>query len=231
MKHRSIPELPACERPDEKFLQYGPDALTDAELLAIIMRTGTREETSTELANRILMQTKEESGSILNLFYYDIEDLKKISGIGTVKALQIKSVIELSRRIARTCASEKLSFHDPDSIAGYYMEELRHLDKEQVILILLNSACQMIREEVLSLGTVNAALFSPREIFMDALKYGAVSIVLVHNHPSGDPSPSSKDRHATKRIREAGELIGITLLDHIIVGDRSYISFSKEGIL
>ncbi len=231
MKYKTIQEMQPEQRPDEKFLAMGPAALTDAELLAIILRTGTKEEPSTELADRILRQANGQVKSILNIFDYGMEDLLKIKGIGRVKALQIQAVIELSRRIAMTSAEKKLDFSNPETIAGYYMEQLRHDNKERVVLVMLNSACQMIRDQLMSIGTINTALYSTREIFLEAMKCGAVNIVLVHNHPSGNPAPSANDIEATKKIIEAGKLIDIHLLDHIIVGDRDFLSFRREGLM
>ncbi len=231
MQNISISQLQPEQRPDEKFLNFGAGALTDSELLAIILRTGTKEESCTVLADRILSRGEESAKSLLNLFEYETEDLMKIKGIGKVKALKIRAVIELSKRIAMTSAAEKLSFNNPEAIAGYYMEQMRHSKKEQVLMLMLDSACHLIRDTVISLGTVNCALFSPREIFLEAVKNEAVNIILLHNHPSGDPTPSSNDKKATKRLKSAGDLIGIELLDHIIVGDRSYVSMKEEELL
>lgn len=231
MKQRSIMEMHPDQRPDEKFLTYGPEALSDAELLAIILRTGSKDESSIELADRLLRPENGAEGSILSIFDYELEDLMKIKGIGKVKALQIKAVIELSRRIAVTSAEKRLDFSDPETIARYYMEQLRHENRERVVLVMLNSACELISDEIISLGTINASLYSTREIFLTAMKYGAVNIILLHNHPSGNPAPSVSDIEATKKIAEAGRLIDIKLLDHIIVGDRTYLSFKKENLL
>lgn len=230
MKYTMIKEMRPEQRPDEKFLTFGPAALTDAELLAIILRTGTKEEPSVELAQRVLQNHPDKKASILNIIDYAFEDLQKIKGIGPVKALQIKAVAELSKRIATTRAFPRIDFSDPQTVAEYYMEQLRHSEKEQVILVMLNTACRMICDKTIFIGTVNSALFSPREIYLEAMKHEAVHILLLHNHPSGDPRPSRNDIMATKRVEKAGELIGITLLDHIIIGDRVFTSLRKEGI-
>ena len=231
MKKKLIKEMEPEQRPYEKVLTFGTEALTDAELLAIILRTGSKEESSIDLADRILNPGPDGSKTILNIFDYEIEDLMKIKGIGKVKAIQIKAVVELSKRIAKTKAGEKLDFRDPETIALYYMEQLRHNTKEQIVLIMLDSACHMIKDKIISIGTVNTALYSPREILFEALRNNAVNIILMHNHPSGDPKPSTSDMEATVRIRDAGNLVGIPLLDHIIVGDRNYYSFKREGKL
>lgn len=231
MNKHTIFDLVPEQRPDEKFLAFGPEALTDAELLAIILRTGSLEESSVDLAERILHPENGEESTILTIFDYEIEDLKKIKGIGKVKALQIKAVIELSRRISMTRAGKTLSFSSPTSIADYYMELLRHCRQEKIILVLLDSACHKIKDLVLSIGTVNSSLYSPREVLIEALRYNAVSVILLHNHPSGNPNPSQDDIQATLKIQSACETVGLQLLDHIIIGDKDYYSFCEEDLL
>ena len=217
-------------RPDEKFLKIGPQALSDAELLAVIIRTGSLKEHSISLAERILSSDTDDSINILNLFDLSIDDLMKIEGVGQVKALQIKAVCELSTRISRSSAKKKLDLKDPASIAAYYMEQLRHLKREVVVLLMMNCSLQLIKDEILFQGTATSAMFSPREIFIEALKADAVSIILVHNHPSGNPAPSREDIMATGRVITAGKYIGIELLDHIIIGDNNFISLKEEGL-
>ena len=218
-------------RPDEKFLKFGPGALTDAELLAIILRTGSSREHSVSLAEHILSGGTDRPLNLLNLFDYSIDELKKIEGVGKVKAIQMKALCELSTRISRSSAARKLIFNDPDTIAAYYMEQLRHLKREVVAVVMLNSACELIREEYMFTGTATSSLFSPREIFIGALKADAINIVLLHNHPSGNPDPSEADIIGTEKVYLAGCYIGIRVLDHIIIGDNKYFSFKKEGYL
>ena len=154
-----------------------------------------------------------------------------IKGVGKVKALQILAIGELSRRIAKTSISKGEMFSDPEMIARYYMEDMRHLQIEEVILIMMNSKNQIIKDEVISKGTVNSSILSPREVFLLALQYHAVHIILLHNHPSGDPTPSKEDIRMTAKIAEAGKLIGILLMDHLIIGDNKYISLKERGVL
>ena len=161
----------------------------------------------------------------------ELADFQKIRGIGRVKAVQLAAVCELSRRMSRIQFSESYAFTTPQSIADYYMAYMCRLGHEEVHVMMLDTKQHMISECLLTKGTVNASLIAPREIFIQALKAGAVSIVLVHNHPSGDPTPSREDMLTTKRILDAGALIGIELLDHIIIGNNCYISFREEGIL
>jgi len=224
-----IKDLPACERPVEKFLQKGEGALSDAELLAIIIRTGTRELSALALASKIIGDS---SHGILGLNHLSLEELTSIKGIGTVKAVQLKAIGELSKRMAKSMAQQsKVTFVTPEAIASCYMEELRHLEQEQVLILYLNTKGGLIKEEFLTKGTINMSIISPREIFINAVKYKAVSVVMLHNHPSGDPTPSRHDIEATRRVKAAGELIDINLIDHIIIGDNKYISLRRDGLL
>ncbi len=221
-------------QPYEKFMELGPEALSDAELLAIILRTGSRGENSIELARRVLMPEGDpdaQEASILNIFRYELHELRRIRGIGKVKAIQIKSIAELSRRIAQGRARKHLKFTDPESIAAYYMEQLRHRKEETVVLLMLNSACDLIGEQIISTGAVNFTSASPREIFLTALKYEAVSVITLHNHPSGSPKPSALDYEITECMMHSGDMIGISLLDHIIIGDNTYYSFRESGFI
>ena len=225
----TIKQMQKDYRPDEKFLSRGADALTSAELLAIILRTGARGEPSVEVARKLLYSETTGCEEVHRILDLDLEELLKVKGVGTVKALQIKAVAELARRIALSSRGTNEVFDSPDTIAGFYMEEMRHLKKEVVVLMLLDSACSLIKDIRLSTGTVNISLFSAREIFMEALKYGAVNIVLLHNHPSGNCTPSAADINATRNIKNMGNQLGIPLLDHIIIGDKKYLSFKEEG--
>ena len=208
-----IKEMYREERPYEKCEQYGAENLTDAELLAVLLRTGTKGENSLRLAQK----------------QWTVEQLRQVRGIGKVKAIQIRCLAELARRMAKAEALEGLDFSSPNTIARYYMEDMRHRQKEVMKLLLLNTKARLIGASDISVGTVNATLVSPRELFLEALKKNAVSIILLHNHPSGDPTPSQEDILLTQRVRKAGDLIGIELLDHIIIGDNRYISLREKG--
>ncbi len=229
-KNKRMSDLPEDERPYEKCFKYGPSVLSDAELLAVIIRTGAKGEQSIELARKILHLSKLCNG-ILGIYHSSIEELMNIKGIGKVKAVQLKCVAELAKRFRQASVKDKLSFREPRIIAEYYMEELRHEEQEKLMLLMLDTKSQLIRERVLSIGTVNASLISPRETFVEALKNGAVYIILLHNHPSGDPTPSREDIRLTNRMRQCGELLGISLLDHIVIGDNNYTSFLEEAML
>ncbi|MGI6071975.1 MAG: RadC family protein [Lachnospiraceae bacterium] len=228
---KTIKSMQADYRPDEKFIKYGPEALTCAELLAIILRTGVSGMSSLELTKELLYNEESRNEDVLGILRIRLEDLMKIKGIGKVKALQIKAVAELSCRIARSRAAEGLSFTEPETIADYYMEQMRHQKTERVVLLLLNSACRLIKDMVISQGTVNYSPFSPREIYLQALKHEAVSVILLHNHPSGDVKPSKADIEGTNHVYDAGKMLGINLLDHIIIGDGIYFSFKEKGLI
>lgn len=221
-------ELPDSERPYERCQKYGAEVLSDAELLAVILRTGNRDCSALQLAQRILSLGQR---NLLNLYQLSAEDLQRLPGIGKVKALQLKCVAELSKRMASACYQRSLQVDDPETLAGYYMERFRHESTEKLLLAMFDARNHLLKDEVLSVGTINASLVSPREIFRKALQNQAVHIILLHNHPGGDPSPSPEDLRVTRRIRETGDMIGIPLTDHIIIGDNRYFSFQEKEML
>ena len=226
--HLTVKELPESEKPYEKCLRHGAERLSDAELLAVIIRTGTAGKKSIEVAQELLSHGEK---SLLNLYQLGIRDFMKIPGIGKVKAIQLKCLAEITKRMAKATRLREISLQSARAVAAYYMEELRHEDREKLLLCMFDSKCILLGDEVVSVGTVNASLVSPREIFMRALSRGAVHIILLHNHPSGEPSPSTQDKLATLRVQECGELLGIHLSDHIIIGDNQYFSFKEEHLL
>lgn len=231
METRTMKELPANDRPYEKCIRTGPCSLSDEELLSIIIRTGSKQSNSLETARKVLELNYPQDG-ILGLCHLTLPELKKVAGIGTVKGIQLLCVGELSRRISKRYAMSRiLKFESPESVVQYYMEDMRHMEQEQMYAMFFDTKQNLIKDIMISKGTVNASLVSPREIFIEALRYRAVGVILVHNHPSGDPTPSKDDCLLTRRVKEAGLLIGIQLLDHIVIGDNAYSSFKKEGIL
>ena len=221
--------IPKEERPYEKCLAHGAGVLSDAELLAVILRTGSKGESALELSRKVLAQHGEGIG-LLGIYHMSISDLTRVKGLGKVKAIQLKCVAELSKRISRQTFSDGISFKDPAAVARYYMEEMRHQEQEILMLAMLNSKGLLIADQVISKGTVRAAMSSPREIFIEAVRHHAVSIILLHNHPSGIPDPSREDILMTRRVRDAGRLLGIELLDHIIIGDCQAVSMREQGI-
>lgn len=225
----TVKELPVSERPYEKCESLGASVLSDAELLAVILRSGAKNLTSIDLAINILNHSKICSG-LNSLNYFSMNELMNINGIGRVKAIQLLCVAELSKRMAKEIHKDGLKFVTPGTVANYYMQEMRHLTTEQVLLVMMDSKNRFIKDLVLSTGSVNSSIVPIRELFVTALKYDCVNVILVHNHPSGDPTPSSEDVKVTKRIKEAGILIGISLMDHIIIGDNRYISLKEQGL-
>ncbi len=215
------------ELPYERFLHLGAESLTEAELLAIILRTGTKECSALELAKKVLALGSYPKEGLLGLHQLSLEDLMQVKGIGEVKAVKLKALTELALRFSRASARQGLEFRSPSKVASYYMEKLRHRDTECVYLLCLDGKGQLLSEKRISDGSVRMSLISPREIFMQALQCKAVHIMLVHNHPSGDPSPSQTDVEVTNNIKALGEQMDIPLLDHIIIGDNRYSSFKE----
>lgn len=225
----NIKSMPLEIRPDEKLERLGAVALSDEELLAIIIRTGFQGNNSVCLAEKILKCAGDKG--LTGLCRVSIEELMQVRGVGFVKAVQIKAVAELTRRIAKRTAKERIVMDSPDTIAEYYMEDMRHKERECFMLLSLDGKGSLIGESIISMGTVNSSLASPREVFIEALKQKAVSIILMHNHPSGNPSPSQNDILVTRKMREIGEILGIPLVDHIIIGDNSYVSLKEENMM
>ncbi|WP_373598867.1 RadC family protein [Paraclostridium bifermentans] len=212
------------ERPREKMLTKGEKSLSNAELLAIILRTGTKKQSVLELANYIV---NKESQGIRWLNDITIEELCKIDGIGLSKATQIKAALELGIRIS-SAKPNKYKVTNPWDIYKYYMESLRYLNKEVFKTILLNTKNEIICDLEVSIGTLNMSLVHPREVFREAIKRSSNKIILMHNHPSGNVEPSNEDKNVTSRLVKCGELIGIEVIDHIIIGDGLYYSFKEN---
>lgn len=217
--------------PYEKFIRLGAENLSEKELLAIILRTGTRNCSALMLADEILSLAGGKEKGLNTLHHLTLQELMSIPGIGEVKAVKIKCIAELAKRMAQQKAKDSLRFDKPETVAAYFMEELRHEEKEKILLLSLDNKLQLIEKYVLSIGTINASLLSPREVFVQALKNQASYIMLLHNHPSGDPAPSKQDIIITKKIKEVGELVEISILDHIVIGNGCYISLKEQGLL
>ncbi len=218
------------ELPYEKFRKHGASSLSDAELLAIIIRTGTQSSSALDIAKQIMERFCKDR-QLNFLHHVTLKELMEIEGIGEVKAVKIKCIAELSARMAKQHARQALSFQSPVTIADYYMEEMRHEEVEKILLLLLDNKLRLMEEILLSKGTVNASLLSPREVFRYALRNGACKIVLLHNHPSGSCAPSRQDIEITHKIAQAGELMDIPLIDHLIIGDGCYTSLKERGYI
>ncbi|QYR23376.1 DNA repair protein RadC [Paenibacillus sp. sptzw28] len=222
-----LKDIPSEDRPRERLMAVGAEALSHAELLAILLRTGTKRESAVLLASRVL----KECGSLRGIVDLSIEELTSIRGIGPAKAVQLRAGIELGRRLARSQQGETLTIRKPSDAANFMMEELRYLKKEHFVCLFLNTKNHVIHKETLSVGTLNASLVHPREVFRAAIKCSSASIICLHNHPSGDPTPSPEDVTLTRRLLEAGELVGIDVLDHLVIGDNRFISLKEQGYM
>ena len=228
MQHTTVKELPESERPYERFLALGAEALSDAELLSIILKTGTKELTALDIARQLLSECH---GNLLNLYEFSYEELMEHKGIGPVKAIQLKAVAELSKRIARTDNSDKLELNKPETVAGYYMETLRHQKREVVMAAFFDAKCHFRGDSVIAIGGSDSACVAVSALFQEALKRHAVQMIVLHNHPSGDPNPSTADIQLTERLAEGAKLLGLQLSDHIVIGDNRYYSFLENSIM
>lgn len=221
------PTLPLQEMPRERLVQEGAAYLSNQELLAILLRTGTTNESVLQLANRLLV----EFDGIMMLKEASLEELQTIKGIGQVKAVELRAALELGKRIHTTQQGERYSIKTPEDASDYVMEEMRFLTQEHFVAIYLNTKNQVLHKKTLFIGSLNASIVHPREVFKEALRRSAASIVCLHNHPSGDPSPSQEDREVTKRLVDCGKVLGVEVLDHIIIGDHRYTSLREHGVI
>jgi DNA repair protein RadC len=222
-----IKDVPKEERPRERLLKYGASALSNQELLAIIFGHGSKNESVMSLAQRVLIHFE----GLPLLKDATVEELMAIRGIGKVKAIHLIACLELGKRIHSFKPSEKYVIRSPEDGAGFVMEELRHLNQEHFVVLFLNTKNQVIHQQTIFIGSLNASIVHPREIFREAVKRSSASIICAHNHPSGDPTPSQEDIQVTRRLSECGKMIGIELLDHIVIGDRKYVSLKEKGYL
>lgn len=219
-----LQDLPISERPYERLELYGEESLSNSELLAIILGSGTKKETSVNLAQKVLCLNNELSGNEFR-FINDIslQELKKIKGIGRVKAIRIKATFEIAKRLSKPLNYE-MTVNSSKDVAKIFMEELRFEKREIVKVVILNNKNNIIRIEDVSLGGTNYAMVEPKDVLSEPVKMCASKIILIHNHPSGNSTPSSEDYQVTKRIDLCAKMLGIELLDHIVIGDMSYQS-------
>lgn len=222
-----VKDLPKNERPREKILRYGAESLSNSELLAIILRVGTKDENILKLCDRVISHY----GGINGLINSTVGDLKQIKGIGEAKATQILALAELAGRFKSFKSGDEYTVSSPKDIAFYMMNQMKSLKKEYFKLIMLNTKNVIISVKDVSIGNLNSSIVHPREVFIEAIKNSSSSVILCHNHPSGDPSPSKEDILITKRLKECGILLGIDVLDHIIIGNEAYISLKEKGIV
>ncbi|SCZ77213.1 RadC family protein [Acidaminobacter hydrogenoformans] len=224
----TMKSMPEGERPREKMIKTGASALSNAELIATVIGSGSSQESALTLAHRVLSLDPK---GLSHLAGANIEELSSIRGIGVSKACQIMAVAELGRRICSEQTSVKVKVAGPAEIAEIMIVEMRHLVKEVFKVVLLDTKNQIISIEDISVGSLNASIVHPREVFQPAIRRSANAVVLIHNHPSGHPEPSTEDKRVTERLVEAGQLMGIQVLDHIVIGDLKYYSFKEHDMM
>nr|WP_305037438.1 DNA repair protein RadC [Gracilibacillus salinarum] len=223
----TMKEVPKEDRPRERLLTFGPGHLSNQELLAILLGSGTRSENVHQLAETVLCHFE----GLKMLKDVTIEELIQIKGIGQAKGVQILAAVEFGKRIQQFKEKEKYTIRSPEDGANYLMEEMSGLKQEHFVSMFLDTKNQIIHRQTIFIGSLNASIVHPREVYREAVKRSAASIICAHNHPSGDPSPSQEDIHVTKRLSESGKMIGIELLDHLIIGDHKFISLKEKGYL
>jgi DNA repair protein RadC len=219
--------VPYYDRPRERLLREGAGHLSDAELLAILLRTGSEQETAFELAQRLLATF----GDLRGLAQASHAELTRLKGIGQVKAIELHAAFELGRRLLGGSGQRRASIRLPRDVAELMLPELGHLTQEHFVCLFLNTKNHVIGKKTIFVGSLDTSIVHPREVFKEAIRCSSASVICLHNHPSGDPTPSREDLAITHTLREAGELLGITLLDHIIIGDARYVSLKEQGYL
>lgn len=222
-----IKELPFLERPYEKFASFGAEKLSDAELLAIIIKAGTKDKTAVQLIQELMNKYDYASEGLAFLNELSMEEIQEIKGLGKIKSIQLKAICELTKRISKPGDVTKFKITSPEDVAMMMMEEMRFLKQERLVTMLLDVQNVVQKIVINTIGGLNFSAISPREIFREPIKIGADKIVIIHNHPSGNPFPSDNDIKLTLRFAEAGRLFGIEVLDHIIIGNGVFSSLKK----
>ena len=230
MSSNAIKDWPEDERPREKLLKRGAAALTDAELLALVLRTGdaTAGRSAIDLGRELLERF---GGNLRELAQAELNELQQIKGLGLAKAASIKAAFTLGSRFQARRLETLERFTSPAQVFEFFHHELRDNRKELFLILLLDGKNRITRKVQVSEGSLNQSIVHPREVFAPAVRESAAAVIFIHNHPSGDPAPSREDRDITRRLKEAGEILGIKVLDHIIIGDGGYFSFVESGIL
>ncbi|MDP4162432.1 MAG: DNA repair protein RadC [Bacillota bacterium] len=222
-----IRDYPQDERPRERFMKHGPSSLSNHELIALLLRTGTKDESVLQLSNRLLSQFE----GLRLLKAATLEEITAIKGIGAAKAIQLLAAVELGRRVANLSYNDRYVIRSPEDGANFVMNDMRFLSQEHFVCLYLNTKNQVLHKQTIFIGSLNASIVHPREVFKEALKRSAASIICIHNHPSGDPAPSREDIEVTKRLAECGKIIGIDVLDHLIIGENKFVSLKEKGYL
>ena len=223
----NIKQLPEMERPYEKVMIFGAEKLSDAELLSIIIKTGTKDKTAIELIYELMKYFDYENEGLSFLKEVSINEIQKIKGLGKIKAIQLKAVAELAKRMTKPVSTLKYKISSPEDVATLLMEDMRYLKQEHMVTVLLDSKNTVLRIITNTIGGLNSNLIEPREIFKEPIRMSSSKIILAHNHPSGNPFPSERDVSFSKRMAEAGKIFGIEVIDHIIIGNGVYASLKK----
>lgn len=224
-----LKELPQSERPYEKLQMYGESVLSNSELLAIIIKTGTKDETAVQLAQKVLALNKTNIDNLRFLQEISIEELMNIKGIGRVKAIELKAMCEIAKRMSRPIKSKKIVIKSPQDVANLLLEELRYEKREILKVIILNTKNVVQKISNVAIGGVSSIQIEPKDILHEAVKMGMDKIIVVHNHPSGNPTPSESDIEITHRLEKCANLLGIKLLDHIVIGDGTFKSIFSQN--
>jgi DNA repair protein RadC len=215
------------DRPRERLIRQGAQSLSNQELIAILLRTGTKQESVLALANRVLNYFEKLHG----LKHATLEEIMSVKGIGEAKAVQLLAAIELGRRLAQKQVDSRFTIRSPQDAATYLMPEMSSLQQEHFVVLFLNVKNQVLHKQTIFIGSLNSSIVHPREIYREAVKRSAASIICAHNHPSGNAAPSPEDIEVTKRLQEAGYIIGIELVDHVIIGDHQFTSLKEKGYM
>ena len=223
-----LKNIPYSEQPREKLINKGVSFLSTSELIAILLRTGTKRNSALDIATSIVNQY---DFDLSDLHHLTIEELCQIDGIGESKACQLLAAIELGKRVKQPSVIRKTKITSPSDVVNYFSAELSALNVEKFIVVLLNTKNEIINWEIISIGSLNASIVHPREVFNRAIKRSASSILVIHNHPSGHVDPSREDISITERLSEVGKIVGIPLVDHIIIGKGRHYSFKEENLL
>ncbi|SDN59114.1 RadC family protein [Alkalicoccus daliensis] len=226
-KAMMIRDVPKSERPRERLIRDGAEALSNQELVALLLGSGTRQESVLDLAGRVVQHFD----GLKLLKEATVAEFMSIRGIGEAKAVQLRAAIEIGKRIKQFPVEETHVVRSPQDVADYMMEEMRHLKQEHFVALYLNTKNAVLHKKTLFIGSLNASLVHPREVFKEALRYSSASIVCLHNHPSGNPEPSQEDIDVTKRLVSTGKMLGVELLDHVIIGDRKFYSMKEKGYI
>lgn len=223
----TIKDLPADERPRERLVKYGPEVLSDAELLAIILRVGTADCSAVGLSQRMLAEFE----GLKGIATASVEDLSRVKGLGLAKGAQIKAMVELGKRLAASIGNSKAKIQNASDAAAILAPALRDEPQEHFRVLLLNTRHEVLKLRSITIGGLDSSIIEPRDLFREAMSANSAAIIVAHNHPSGDPTPSREDIAVTRRLYECGRLLGIEVLDHIIIGDGRWVSLKERGLM